>query len=238
MSSVLDPLLRPDTSQPDPEEPLLEPGDHMDRRTFHALYSAMPPGTKAELVGGKVHMPSPVRASHSRPHVKFLAWLDAYEAATPGTEAHSEVTIFLSDGGEPQPDACLLVTPQHGGQTHLDGGYISGAPEFVVEVASSSVSYDLHSKLADYEGAGVREYLVYVVRSQAARWFVNRNGKFEELAPGEDGIFRSEVFPGLWLNTEALNRLDSAALRKTLEDGLASPEHRAFVKQLQERATP
>ncbi len=235
MSSVLDPLLRPDTPHPDPEEPLLEPGDHMDRRTFHALYSAMPPGTRAELIGGVVYMPSPVRANHSRPHVKVLAWLDTYEAATPGTEAHSEATVFLSEWGEPQPDACLLIAPQHGGQTQLDGGYISGAPELVVEVASSTVSYDLHKKLADYEAAGVREYLVYVVRTHEARWFINRSGTFEEIAAGDDGVIRSEVFPGLWLNLHALSRLDSTALRKTLEEGLASPEHQAFVKKLLER---
>ena len=35
-------------------------GQRLDQPTFHALYEAMPPGTRAELIDGVVYMPSPV----------------------------------------------------------------------------------------------------------------------------------------------------------------------------------
>ena len=35
-------------------------------------------------------------------------------------------------------------------------------------------------------------------------WFVLRGGRFVDLGPGPDGIYRSEVFPGLWLEPNAL----------------------------------
>jgi hypothetical protein len=35
-------------------------GQDLDQPTFHALYEAMPPGTRAELIDGVVYMPSPV----------------------------------------------------------------------------------------------------------------------------------------------------------------------------------
>ena len=43
-------------------------------------------------------------------------------------------------------------------------------------------------------------------------------------------------FPGLWLDTAALIRGDRAAVVRTLQDGLASDEHTAFVTRLEEAA--
>lgn len=39
-------VYRPITEQ---RLPLLEPGDHLDQKTFHARYEARPPGTRAGL---------------------------------------------------------------------------------------------------------------------------------------------------------------------------------------------
>ena len=63
-------------------------------------------------------------------------------------------------------------------------------------------------------------------------WFVLRGGRFAELPPGADGIFRSEVFPGLWLDPAALLVGDRRRLRAVLDLGCATPEHAAFVAQL------
>ncbi|MGV3724331.1 MAG: Uma2 family endonuclease, partial [Actinomycetota bacterium] len=51
-------------------------------------------------------------------------------------------------------------------------------------------------------------------------------------APDPDGVFRSKVFPGLWLAPQALLRGDSAAVRAVVERGVASPEHAEFVRRL------
>ncbi len=99
-------------------------------------------------------------------------------------------------------------------------------------MASSSESIDLHRKKDEYEQAGVKEYLVIALRQRRIYWFVRRGGRFEELAPGQDGILRSEVFPGLWLDPAALLQLDGRRLKEVLRQGLATPEHAAFVAKL------
>jgi Uma2 family endonuclease len=109
----------------------------------------------------------------------------------------------------------------------------------IVEVASSSASIDLHAKRRDYERAGVLEYVVVVLRQRLVRWFVLPAGAYADMAADTDGIFRSRVFPGLWLHADALLRLDGAQVMEVLQQGLAAPEHTAFVQQLQtRRATP
>ena len=70
----------------DPPRTLIE-GQRLDQPTFHALYEAMPPRTRAELINGVVHMPSPVGVEHGRADLGTLAWLAFYKANTPGVEA-------------------------------------------------------------------------------------------------------------------------------------------------------
>jgi Uma2 family endonuclease len=216
--------------------PPLEAGDRLDQKTFHARYEAMPPGTRAELIGGVVHMPSPLKTPHGETHLKLCAWLSEYSDATPGVRGFDNATNILGDESEPQPDACLLIDVPSIGQTREEDEYIVGAPELVAEVASSSEAIDFHAKRDDYERAGVKEYLVVALRQGRVVWFVLRQGRFEEMAPGPDGLLRSEVFPGLWLDPEALLRLEGPRLRQVLHQGLATPEHAAFVARLQGRS--
>ncbi len=231
-------MTAPQMATPQPPEPaavpLLEQGDHLDQKTFHERYAAMPDHVKAELVGGVVHMPSPLKVRHGRPHGRLMGWLGLYQEATPGTDVFDNTTTILGGDSETQPDACLIILPENGGQTKEDeDGYLTGPPELVAEVASTTVAYDLHSKRRDYERAGVREYLVLVVGDARAVWFVRREQGFEVLQPGSDGILRSDLFGGLWLDAAALFRGDTATLHNGLRQGLASPEHARFVESLQ-----
>jgi Uma2 family endonuclease len=226
-------LSRNKTSRVKVRLPPLENGDRLDRRTFHERYQAMPPNVRAELIGGIVYMASPQKKRHARSHAALVWWLGEYEAATAGTEVLANSTDILGPESEPEPDACLLILPEHGGQTWEDkDGYLNGAPELNAEVSWATESIDLHGKKQDYEKAGVREYLVVALRQQRIFWFVRRRGKFRDLAPGEDGVLRSEVFPGLWLDAAALLRRDRKRLLAVLRQGLASPEHAAFAAKL------
>ncbi len=100
-------------------------------------------------------------------------------------------------------------------------------------MASSSASYDLGKKLNVYRRTGVREYVVWRVRDRQVDWFVNRDGLFELMAPSADGILRSTVFPGLWLDPAALIGGNKALVRAVLEQGLKSAEHADFVAMLE-----
>ena len=57
-------------------------------------------------------------------------------------------------------------------------------------------------------------------------------GAYETLTPDTDSVLRSEVFPGLWLQPAALWSGDLAAMLAALQEGLASPEHAAFLARL------
>jgi Uma2 family endonuclease len=180
-------------------------------------------------------MPSPTKNRHARGHGRASHWLCSYEDETPGTDALANATAILDDEAEPQPDCFLrIVAPGHG-QTREEDDFTVGAPELVLEVAVSSAAIDLHLKRDDYERTGVLEYVVVVVRQKRVLWFVRRDGRFQEMSPGADGVFRSEVFPGLWLDPAALLRNDGRRVTEVLRQGLASPEHAAFVARL---ATP
>ena len=102
-----------------------------------------------------------------------------------------------------------------------------------MEVASSSASIDLHAKHRDYEQAGVLEYVVVVVRQGVIRWFMLQHGTYQDMSTDADGMYRSKVFPGLWLHADALLRLDGVQVMQALQQGLATPEHAAFVQHLQ-----
>jgi len=210
--------------------PPLENGDRLDQKTFHARYEAMPSHVRAELIGGIVYMASPQKRRHARSQAILVWWLGEYETATAGTESLVNSTDILGPENEPEPDACLIILPEHGGQTWEDeDGYLNGAPELNAEISWATESIDLHGKKRDYEKAGVREYVVVALRQQQVFWFVRRRGKFRDLAPGTDGIIRSEIFPGLWLDPDALLRRNSKRLLAVLRQGIASADHTAFV---------
>ena len=214
--------------------PLLESGDHLDQATFHARYLAMPEAFRAELIGGVVFVPSPLSWGHGLHHTIVMTWLGNYWIATPGTQSGDNTTTILGESNELQPDGVLIITPEAGGRTRLsDDGYTTGAPELVIEIASSSASIDLHAKRRAYEQAGVLEYVVVVLRQRLVRWFVWQAGAYQDIAVEADGMFRSRVFPGLWLHAEALLQLDGATVMAALQQGLATPEHQAFVQRLQ-----
>jgi len=216
-----------------PKVPVLHPGDTLTRAEFERRYSAMPHVKKAELIEGVVYMPSPVRYEfHGSPQTLLGYWLVSYAEATPGVGYATDSTVRLDLDNEPQPDVMLRV--ENGGQSRQDAdGYIDGPPELAVEVAASSASYDLHQKLHVYRRTGVREYLVVRTEDAEVDWFVLRGGAYERLAPDAQGILRSEVFPGLWLDVPALLRLDPVALRAVVMLGVRTPGHAAFCEQLQ-----
>ena len=181
-------------------------------------------------------MSSPQKRPHGKHHVKLIHWISEFEDETPGVEAHDNTTQILTDGAEPQPDACLFVLSEYGGQVWEDEKeYLHGTPEWIAEVGDSAESIDLHAKKRDYEQAEVREYVVVALRSRQVFWFARRRGKFKDLARDSDGILRSEVFPGLWLDPEALLKRNGKRLIAVLRQGLASPEHAAFVAKLASR---
>jgi hypothetical protein len=113
-----------------------------------------------------------------------------------------------------------------------EGDWIFAARAAVAPDCPIAVSYDLHAKLHVYRRNGVREYLVWRVLDQEIDWFVLRDGQYERMSVDAQGLLRSEVFPGLWLDPAALVRGDLATVLAIIRQGLASPEHAVFVSRL------
>ncbi len=218
------------------EIPPLAAGDRLSRAEFERRYSAMPNLKKAELIEGRVFMPSPVSTDHASPHFDLITWLGIYKSATPGTQGGDNATLRLDMDNEPQPDAFLRILPENGGQSRAVEGYVEGAPELVVEVAASSASYDLHDKLHVYRRNGVLEYLVWRVWDRAIDWFVLEEGEYQPLAAGEDGITRSRAFGGLWLDAPALLAGDSARVLAVVQEGIKSQAHAEFAQRIRSGA--
>ncbi len=219
--------------------PLLEAGDRLTRTEFERRYQAMPHIKKAELIEGVVYMPSPVRfGKHGEPHQKIVTALGVYAAFTPGVRGADNATVRLDQDNEPQPDITLLIDPAFGGRTNIsEDDYLEGGPELIVEVASSSVSYDLHDKFKAYRRNGVREYIVWRVDDGEIDWFRLEAETYTRITPDARGIIRSIAFPGLWLNLNALLADNLAKALADLQKGLKSKEHAAFVKSLAGKAS-
>jgi len=215
----------------------LERGDFLSREEFLRRWEAMPQLKRAELIRGVVYMPSPVSRPHATMEINVATWLGLYKAYTPACEAGNNMTWLMLEEESPQPDTSLWIVPEAGGQSSSQGQYASGAPEFLAEVCLSSTAYDLHQKLEVYQEAGVQEYLAVLMHEREVRWHRLARRRFKVVPAPADGIYRSAVFPGLWLDAAALLAGDLARVLAVLQQGISSPEHDAFVKRLAARRT-
>ena len=78
----------------------------------------------------------------------------------------------------------------------------------------------------------MREYLVWVTDESQVHWWELRDEQYLPLQPDSDGIIKSRVFPGLWLDAPALLRKDFARVLEVVGRGVASDEHAGFVARL------
>ena len=218
--------------------PPLAPGDRLTHEQFMARSALLPDRVKAERFQGIVYMPPPLTANfHGQPHSNWTGWLWVYGAATPGVVVADNSTTLLGNDDDAQPDVSLRILPAHGGRSKLTtAGYIEGAPELIVEITASSASYDLGAKLDAYRRAGVNEYIAHRTYDREIDWFDLIEGRYEKRAPDAEGIYRSAVFPGLWLAVEPMLNGLSANVLTTLQAGLKTAEHEAFVRRLVEAA--
>ena len=212
----------------------LAPGDKLTRAEFLRLWESHPEIKCAELMGGIVYMPSPVSAEHNDMDGNLGIWLGTYRVATPGAASGHNGMLFMQDDA-PQADLNLRILPEYGGGSWIEGGYFHGVPELLVEICRSSAAYDLHVKYDLYQAARVPEYLAVLLYEREIRWHVLEGDVYRQLPPDADGLWRSRIFPGLWLDGQALLAGDMPRVLNRLHEGLQSPEHREFVERLAER---
>jgi Uma2 family endonuclease len=211
--------------------PGLVTGERMIVEEFLRRWEELPGLKNAELIDGVVHVPSPVSREHGSLDTLMHLWLAYYAQATPGCRAGNNSTWLMLESA-PQPDAFLRILPAHGGQSGDGKLYCTGAPELAVEICITTTEVDFGPKLALYQRAGVREYITVEMFGQRIVWRILKDSVYVDLETSSDGILRSQVFPGLWLDVAAFWADDGAKLLAVLNSGLSADVHRNFVAHL------
>jgi hypothetical protein len=244
------------TKQPKPNGkpeaiPPLRDGDRMDADEFLRRYAADPVVYSAELLQGVVHITRwrefqdgkeeicpGITATQGAAHAKLSGFLGVYSAHTFGTQgANRATTVFPSGTTCLEPDIMLRILPECGGGSTIGADkFVHGTPELLAEISFTSGARDFGKKFDAYQADGVPEYLVWRTAEKEVHWFALKRKKYVALSPHADGTLRSEEFPGLWLDIPALLAGDMAKVLATLQQGIASPEHAAFVAKLQKAA--
>jgi Uma2 family endonuclease len=206
-------------------------GERMTVEEFLHRWEELPDLKNAELIDGIVYVPSPVSIVHGDLDTLVHWWLAHYAQATPGCRAGNNST-WLMLGSAPQPDAYLRILPSRGGQSGNERQFGAGAPELAVEICVTSAELDLGPKLALYQRAGVREYITVELLKKRMVWRVLENGVYVAQTLPSDGIARSQVFPGLWLDVAAFWTDDGAKMLAALNAGLSSENHQKLVERL------
>lgn len=210
--------------------PGLTTGERMSVDEFLRRWENLPDLKNAELIDGVVFVPSPVSREYGTLDVRIDWWLCHYAQTTPGCETGSNSTWLMS-GSVPQPDAYLRILPSHGGQSRNETLYCAGAPELAVEICLTSTEVDFGTKLKLYERAGVREYITIELFGQRIVWRMLQNAVYVPQELSSDGILRSQVFPGLWLDVAALANRDGSRMLAALNAGLATDDHQRFSQR-------
>lgn len=114
-------------------------------------------------------------------------------------------TTIRLDENAPQLDVLLRIETEKGGQARIsEDDYIEGVPELVVEIASSSASYDLYDKKQAYLRNGVQEYIAWLSEERSILWFTTWGNEYVALELDVQGIVRSQVFLGIRLDVDVL----------------------------------
>ena len=155
------------------------------------------PGIYADLIGGFIHMHSPVRLNHA----DLLNFLDNLlrqyiEEQQLGKLYREAVAVRLSPRETFMPDLAFFTNVQ---VARLPETHAPFAPTWVCEVLSpSSVKRDTEQKFAAYELHRVPEYWVLDPRKLVHRFYRLHVDVLEEYAEGADRI-ESQSIPGFWV---------------------------------------
>jgi Uncharacterized protein conserved in cyanobacteria, COG4636 len=162
----------------------------------------------AEWVNGEVVPKMPASVEHQDTRMFLLSlivnWVAYHEL---GKVYHPPLLVKL-----PLPDTCEvarepdIVVILNGNSGRFAEQYFDGAPDLIVEVVSPASRHtDRTVKYEEYETAGVPEYwLVYPDRQYAESFQRDDAGLYRVAFSGSEGVYRSRVLEGFWLQVEWL----------------------------------
>ena len=161
--------------------------------------------TWAEWVDGRVVMVSPAATKHRLITGLLLQIMNIYaETRNLGQVLSAPFLMRLPDVPSGREPDLLFVAHAH--LDRLKETYLDGPADLIVEIVSpESRARDRGEKFYEYEAAGVGEYwLIDPDRQQAEFYRLGADGRYRLFTADAEGIYRSEVLPGLWLRVEWL----------------------------------
>ena len=185
-------------------EVLLEPA-RPRRMTYEEFLAWADEDTLAEWVNGEVVMISPAGYKHQDIANFLLSILRAFaEARQLGSVLSAPFQMKLERSGR-EPDL-LFVAREH--LDRLKETYLDGPADLVVEIVSpESLGRDRGEKFYEYEQAGIPEYwLIDPQREQAEFYQLDERGRYRLIWPDAEGVYRSKVLEGFWLQVDWLWR--------------------------------
>jgi Uma2 family endonuclease len=157
--------------------------DHTDIQLSAAEYLDLPETSeRMELIDGRIVTygdnavaPAPM-LNHQRAVVKFIGLLD--DLIPHGEVFTAPTDVVLDDGNVYQPDVMWVAADS---ACHsVDGKYLRGAPDLVVEVLSrGTAQQDKVTKFRTYQAAGVREYWIADADERYLEVYTLVDGRFE-----------------------------------------------------------
>ena len=154
---------------------------------------------RAEWVEGEVIPMSPASKQHQRLADFLTALLIHFTEAHDLGEVYSAPFQMKTGPDLPgrEPDI-LFVARDH--LERLQPTHLKGPADLAVEIVSpESRGRDRGDKYYEYEQGGVREYwLLDPLRRHAEFYRLGSEGLFQPMAV-DDGVFRSSVLEGLWI---------------------------------------
>lgn len=182
---------------------ITQPAPAMQKLSYEEFLIAYD-GVRAEWVDGEVIMSPPASYAHQE-LVSFLSsvlrvYVETQALGWIVTAPFQMRLTQISRGREPD---ILFVRTDH---RHLiQPTYLDGPADLAIEIISpESLLRDRGEKFAEYELAGVQEYwLLDPERKRADFYQLEADGRYR-LASLDEGIYRSQVLQGFWLNVDWL----------------------------------
>lgn len=157
-------------------------------------------GQKGDLIDGVIYMASPDNTDANDLFVWLVAVLAPFiHRKKAGKLYGSRVAFRLDEWNGPEPDLGF-VRKEH--EHRIRRGHVKGAPDLAVEIVSpESIERDYEKKRDQYESAGVEEYwIIDDIEKKVTLLRLDGKGKYREVRPRQ-GILRSRVLKGFWLDT-------------------------------------
>lgn len=157
---------------------------------------------RCELIHGEIWETAPEGEFHRFVNHRGVSYLrDIMKGKAEVFEAHP---ITLTDS-EPQPDIAIVQQP--------DTRYLKHHPYpddvyWLVEIADTTLTYDLETKRKLYASAGITEYWVINVTKQQMTVFRDlQDNDFSNQATISDGVIYPIAFPNIAIEVQKLVRI-------------------------------